>query len=111
MPPDATRPPHVLPAGRGKHRIRAFRAEEPAAAVARRMTALRLGSCGPGDIARALRLARKAALSCPPGRGGYDPARHAAALRLVRGLAGGRDRARGPAPVPDSGSQETPKPR
>lgn len=60
-------------------RIRAFRSEEAETVVERRRAALALLFGQPQEIERALRDARRA------GRAGadhYDPARHAALLRL-----------------------------
>ncbi|WP_454915143.1 hypothetical protein [Xanthobacter sediminis] len=62
-------------------RIRAFRSEEAEAEVERRRAALALLFTQPQEIERALRDARRA------GRAGarhYDPARHAALIRLWR---------------------------
>lgn len=60
-------------------RIRAFRCEDPEAQVERRRLALAVLFPTPDDVERALREARRA------GRDGarhYDPARHAALIRL-----------------------------
>lgn len=65
-------------AGRRAH---AFVAETAEVHVGRLMRGLVLFCEGPGGIARALRAARKAARA---GGAGYDPARHAALLRLQR---------------------------
>lgn len=72
-------------------RVRAFRTEDGEAQVQRHMSRLSLFCRGPASLARALREVRKAALA---GGAGYDPARHAALLRLSRlklrdGAAGG----------------------
>lgn len=72
-------------------RLRAFRCEDGEAQVRRHMSGLSLFCQGPASLARALREVRKAAHA---GRAGYDPARHAALLRLSRlkprdGAAGG----------------------
>lgn len=84
MPPIAATPPPRATA-RPWTRIRAFRAEEPEAQVRRRMETVRQTMPAAPEIARALRLARKAALSRRLGESGYDPVRHAALLRLARG--------------------------
>ncbi len=70
-------------AGRnGKNRrAHAFAAEAADAQVGRLMRGLEVFCEGPAGIARALRHARKAARA---GGAGYDPARHAALLRLQR---------------------------
>lgn len=62
----------------GRH---AFAAEDSEAQVARLMPGLAMFCEGPEGLARALRQARKAARA---GGRGYDPARHAALLRLAR---------------------------
>ena len=62
-------------------RAHAFAAEAADAQVERLMLGLGLFCEGPAAVARALRHARKAARS---GGAGYDPARHAALLRLQR---------------------------
>lgn len=68
-------------AQRTGRRAHAFAAEEAEAQVGRLMRGLEVFCEGPGGIARALRQARKAARA---GSAGYDPARHAALLRLQR---------------------------
>lgn len=80
--------------GRQAH---AFAAEPADAQVERLMLGLGVFCEGPAGVARALRHARKAAHA---GGAGYDPARHAALLRLQRlGHAGpgGTDPSRAPA--------------
>lgn len=72
-------------AGWGRHdrleKLRAFRPADAEDQVRQRMAALAVLLSRPAEISRALRDARKAAW----GRGaGYDPARHAALLRLQR---------------------------
>jgi len=62
-------------------KLRAFRPADAEDQVRQRMAALAVLLSRPAEISRALRDARKAAW----GRGaGYDPARHAALLRLQR---------------------------
>ncbi|MFG1477402.1 hypothetical protein V5F53_01905 [Xanthobacter sp. V4C-4] len=65
-------------------RIRAFRCEEAEAQVERRRVALAVMFAQPQDIARALREARRAGRA---GAGFYDPARHAALIRLWKARA------------------------
>ncbi|MBB6308315.1 hypothetical protein [Xanthobacter tagetidis] len=116
MPTETAAAPRRCPAVTRGWRVRAFRAEESDDMVKRRMEALRLGSphaaeIGRGEIARggivradvartetaraeiarALRLARKAVRSRHGAPGDYDPARHAALLRLARGARDGGD--------------------
>lgn len=71
-----------------ERRVRAFRASDPEREVCRRMAALALFMRG-DDLRRALRDSRKSARA---GAAGYDPARHAALLRLLKA------EARGPRP-------------
>lgn len=66
--------------GKGR-RAHAFAAEAAETQVGRQMRGLEVFCEGPAGIARALRAARKAARA---GGVGYDPARHAALLRLQR---------------------------
>lgn len=66
----------------GPKRVYAFTCEDPEAQVARHMAGLGILCARPDMLARALRAVRKAALR---GGRGYDPARHAALLRLARG--------------------------
>ncbi len=70
--------------------VRAFRCEEAEAQVERRRVALAVLLSTPQDIARALRAARREARM---GARGYDPARHAALIRLwkAKGAAKGED--------------------
>lgn len=68
-------------------RAYAFTVEAADAQVGRLMQGLEVFCEGPAGIARALRTARKAARS---GGMGYDPARHAALLRLQRCVKTGR---------------------
>lgn len=65
-------------------RVRAFRAEDAATMVARRVAALAGLRASPHLVRRALREARKAAWA---GAAAYDPARHAALLRVARDMA------------------------
>ena len=62
-------------------RAHAFAAEAAEVQVGRLMRGLEVFCAGPEGIARALRQARQAAQA---GGTGYDPARHAALLRLQR---------------------------
>ena len=78
--------------GKGR-RAHAFVAEAADVQVGRLMRGLDVFCEGPAGIARALRAARKAARA---GSAGYDPARHAALLRLQR-LGQKADCARAPA--------------
>jgi hypothetical protein len=66
--------------GKGR-RAHAFAAEAAEVQVGRLMRGLEVFCEGPAGIDRALRAARKAARA---GGAGYDPARHAALLRLQR---------------------------
>ncbi|MFG1205100.1 hypothetical protein V5F29_22215 [Xanthobacter aminoxidans] len=66
--------------GKGR-RAHAFVAEAADVQVGRLMRGLDVFCEGPAGIARALRAARKAARA---GSASYDPARHAALLRLQR---------------------------
>lgn len=66
--------------GAGRGRLRAFRPSDPERDVRGRMAALAVLMSGPQELRRALRDSRKAARS---GAAGYDPARHAALLRLL----------------------------
>lgn len=68
-------------AKRRDRQAHAFAAETADVQVGRLMGGLELFCEGPAGVARALREARKAARS---GGAGYDPARHAALLRLQR---------------------------
>ncbi len=68
-------------------RLRAFRPGDPETDVRRRMAALAVLLSRPEDLRRALRDSRKAARS---GAAGYDPARHAALLRLLAAPGGNR---------------------
>jgi len=63
------------------YRVYAFTCEDPEARVRRHMAGLAIAYGGPAALAQALRLARKAAFR---GGIGYDPARHAALVRLAR---------------------------
>lgn len=94
MPTATAAAPSPVLKGGLRPRLRAFRAEDLEAQVERRMEALRLAAPGAADITRSLRLARKAARSRQPGREAYDPARHAALLRLARSPAQKRARER-----------------
>ncbi|MFG1346268.1 hypothetical protein V5F59_15345 [Xanthobacter autotrophicus DSM 431] len=67
--------------GRGFSRVRGFACEDGEAQVLRLMSGLAPFLGAPAGLARALREARKAARS---GAAGYDPARHAALVRLAR---------------------------
>ncbi|WP_296583410.1 hypothetical protein [Xanthobacter sp.] len=78
--------------GKGR-RAHAFAAEAAEMQVGRLMRGLEVFCEGPAGIARALRATRKAARA---GGAGYDPARHAALLRLQR-LGQKADCARAPA--------------
>ena len=68
-------------AGVRSERVYAFTCEDPEAQVRRHMAGLAVVHAAPAALARALRLARKAAFR---GGAGYDPARHAALIRLAR---------------------------
>ncbi|MDI4657591.1 hypothetical protein [Xanthobacter autotrophicus] len=68
-------------AGLRSERVYAFTCEDPEAQVRRHMAGLAVAYGAPSALARALRLARKAAFR---GGIGYDPARHAALVRLMR---------------------------
>ncbi|MCG5235160.1 hypothetical protein [Xanthobacter oligotrophicus] len=68
-------------AGVRSERVYAFTCEDPEAQVRRHMVGLAVAYGAPAALARALRLARKAAFR---GGIGYDPARHAALVRLAR---------------------------
>lgn len=70
---------------RNAKRIRAFRTFDRESEVVRRMANLSVLLSG-AEIRRALRQTRRAARA---GERGYDPARHAALLRLAAGGAGG----------------------
>ncbi|MFG1244703.1 hypothetical protein [Xanthobacter versatilis] len=72
-------------AGVGSGRVYAFTCEDPEARVRRHMAGLAIAYGAPAALARALRLARKAAFR---GGIGYDPARHAALVRLARSRPG-----------------------
>lgn len=61
--------------------IRGFRSEDAKAQVAQRAVALELLFARPADLQRALREARRAGQG---GAGHYDPARHAALVRLLK---------------------------
>lgn len=93
-------------------RAHAFAAEEADVQVGRLMGGLAAFCGGPGGVARALRAQRKAARAGGPG---YDPARHAALLRLqrlcareagaqpVRGTGSSADAGRGAGPGRETG--------
>jgi len=67
--------------GKGRRdRVRGFRLSDPEREVCGRMAALAL-FMRPEDVRRALRASRKDARA---GAAGYDPARHAALLRLLK---------------------------
>ena len=68
-------------AGRVGGRMRAFTSEDAEARVARHVKGLGVVLSRPEALARALRAVRKAAVRGGPG---YDPAYHAALLRLER---------------------------
>ncbi|OYX13117.1 MAG: hypothetical protein B7Z15_08380 [Rhizobiales bacterium 32-66-8] len=61
--------------------VRAYRASEPEQDIARSMAALALAGSTGVALQGALRAARRAARA---GARGYDPARHAALLRLMK---------------------------
>lgn len=67
--------------GPARGRVRAFTSEDAEARVARHVTGLAIFLARPDALARALRAMRKAAVR---GGAGYDPAYHAALLRLAR---------------------------
>lgn len=80
--PGAGSPPGAGPERRGRpEKLRAFRCADAEDEVRQRMAALAVLLSRPAEICRALRDARKAAWGCGTG---YDPARHAALLRLQR---------------------------
>ncbi|MDQ0503662.1 hypothetical protein QOZ94_000432 [Xanthobacter agilis] len=77
-----------MPSGARAGRIRAFRSEDVEAQLNRRRAALALVFSKPQEIEQALRAARRAARM---GALHYDPARHAALIRLwkdCRGVSG-----------------------
>jgi len=76
-----SRGPGSSPPALHRGRCRAFRASEPEQDIARRMAGLSLGGYSGPALQRALRAARRAARA---GALGYDPARHAALLRLLK---------------------------
>lgn len=78
--------------------VRAFRCEEAEAQVERRRVALAVLLSTPQDIARALRAARREARM---GARGYDPARHAALVRLWKAKGEEAGRAGRPGGAPD----------
>lgn len=73
--------------GPERGRVRAFTSEDAEARVARHVAGLVLFLARPEALARALRTMRKAAAR---GAAGYDPAYHAALLRLTRQNPDGR---------------------
>lgn len=80
--PSQPNPPHTPRRKRhGQRPVRAFRCSDREQAVGERTALLGHFLSSPSDIARALREVRKAAMNQSLH---YDPARHAALLRLAR---------------------------
>ncbi len=79
---DSQNPQHTQRRNRSTHRpVRAFRCSDREQAVGEHTALLGHFITGPTEIARALREVRKAAMNQSLH---YDPARHAALLRLAR---------------------------
>lgn len=94
--------------GPGRGRVRAFTSEDAEARVARHVTGLAIFLARPEALARALRTMRKAAAR---GGAGYDPAYHAALLRLARLKRDGRAATTRPVPHMEKMHPATPPAR